>query len=1212
MDHSLGDEATRLPSDLGESLSELEPGDVVDVYRVVRLLGRGGMGEVYEVEHQKLRTRYALKIIPHRLARQTGFVERFEREARVMATLNHPNIVRVGDSRETDGRYWLRMELVSGVAVRRGDKKEHARSLADLVALGGGKLPQRTVANLLLAILDALAYAHGKGVVHRDLKPGNVLLTVRGRRIFPRISDFGLVRLVGESWVRREAEASLSSQLTGRPEDSREELGSSSRSLVGTYAYMSPEQKQGGEVDARSDLYAVGLVTFRLLTGQKDLSFDLPSQIESTLTPGWDEFLRRALRPKPDERFQTAEEMRRAVTAMLEEIARAGGSGKEGEGEAEIEAEPESAPRRRRLALFAAAAFAAVALIAVGAWALASRSDGEAKPTPKRPDAPARTKPAEPTKGAAPVIPPTKPKRPPKGAPDAAAKAGGVSAAAKPKSRGPLQAKGAAPKAEPRAKAPPEGHSAAKAGPASPTANAKATGPVESEAGAAMAAPSKTKVSEVGGSLGRVRIECWDGAPLINDLAFTKRYVWASTNCGALRIDRATGKQKEFRERDGFPAPSAHSVATTAAGDVWFGLDQFDGVVKYDGAAFRRYACSASGADLRGITTVFVDGKGRVWRVVMGTLLRPLYLDGEKWRSPPRAPRGQFGAMAEDPGGALWFGGVKRVYRFDGKRWQDRTPGRSVVKPPILAGKDPRGVACDGQGNVWLTPYSDRSAVLVLPKGRSRWRAVRLGERKRARKIALDSRGLPWIAYDRRVLRPSDSPLRGLLQILHPTRGPKIELMGVCAARFDDAGSLWLAAREKIIRLDPRSGRRADVAVAGAAWGIPKDVARDAQGTVWVAGHGLFQKAGSSWKAHYTTSASQRFHGLALDREGGVWIGAQTNVQFYQSGRFREYPLPEQFPKLRNPRSVAVDRDGHVWAADCLGGGVARFASGRWQEAPVGSLTSGRYPSNVATRLRGEPWLFGQRYSVAPGQVWRRVGRRFERVFSYPRPVRSVAWDRQGRFLALCSDGSIHRQQGGRFAVWRQTEVPIPITMTVDTADRVWVGCGAGALYVWPGARSKPVVLTGRDGLPGGEVFRLRAFDDGSVWVCQAGGVARITVGGTPGVKRERVAGPSVSGGFVSTPAKPSRAPAKAAPEAPRSDLVAKAAEALRAGSVKSVRIRGIRYKVVSVKGDTVVYETPWKARQEIPIAKLDREELLRLAKAAKSAATRPKAAPKR
>ena len=116
MDHSLGDEATRVPED-GDSLPGLQSGDVIERYRVIRLLGRGGMGQVYEVEHVELGTRHALKIIPSELAGQRGFIERFRREATVMAQLQHAGIVHVRDFACSEGRYWLQMDLVKGVPV---------------------------------------------------------------------------------------------------------------------------------------------------------------------------------------------------------------------------------------------------------------------------------------------------------------------------------------------------------------------------------------------------------------------------------------------------------------------------------------------------------------------------------------------------------------------------------------------------------------------------------------------------------------------------------------------------------------------------------------------------------------------------------------------------------------------------------------------------------------------------------------------------------------------------------------------------------------------------------------------------------------------------------------------------------------------------------------------------------------------------------------
>ena len=274
-------------------------------YRLVRLLGRGGMGEVYEAEHRVLQRKYALKLLPADFAERNEAVRRFEREARVMANLEHPNLVRVDDSGQTDGRYWLRMELVKGVT-------------PEIVTLGayakhcGGKIAPLEFAGILRQILDGLAYAHAHGVVHRDLKPGNILLekaTDGALRV--KISDFGLARLIGEDFLRSQALVSVSP--SQGPEMSAGP-GSMTRTLMGTWEYMSPEQRRGEPADERSDVYVMGLICYRLLTGG-DLGRESISQLTG-LDPAWDKFVDQAVDRRPEARFRNGEEMRKALEAV--------------------------------------------------------------------------------------------------------------------------------------------------------------------------------------------------------------------------------------------------------------------------------------------------------------------------------------------------------------------------------------------------------------------------------------------------------------------------------------------------------------------------------------------------------------------------------------------------------------------------------------------------------------------------------------------------------------------------------------------------------------------------------------------------------------------------------------------------------------------------------------------------------------------------------
>ena len=303
----------------GDPDAELAAGQSLGQYRIIRLLGRGGMGQVYEVEHDVLGLRYALTILPSQFARQPGFLDRFKREAQVMARLEHPGIVRVDEFAETDGRYWLRMQLVHGVDLASFGLPKRAVTLGEFVSARGGRLPQEEMADLLLQTLEALAYAHGHGVVHRDMKPGNLLLEDHEGGRVARISDFGLVRLVGEEWLRSRAADSLSSGLTVAGSGAQRS-GESTRALLGTYEFMSPEQKEGAEADHRADLYAVALIAYRHLTGQKALGFQLPTELTPGLASGWDAFARRGLSPSPDGRYASAEEMGQAVRQILDDI----------------------------------------------------------------------------------------------------------------------------------------------------------------------------------------------------------------------------------------------------------------------------------------------------------------------------------------------------------------------------------------------------------------------------------------------------------------------------------------------------------------------------------------------------------------------------------------------------------------------------------------------------------------------------------------------------------------------------------------------------------------------------------------------------------------------------------------------------------------------------------------------------------------------------
>src|SRR4051812_19087416 len=261
-------------------------------YKIIRKLGAGGMADVYLAEDQELGRRGAIKILNDRHAADDQFVERFRREAKNAAGLSHPNIVSIYDRGDSEGTYYIAMEYLEG------------RSLKELI-VSRGSAPVRTAIEYARQTLAALAAAHRQGIVHRDIKPHNVLVGPEGRL---KVTDFGIAR-------------SGASQMT--------EVGS----IIGTAQYLSPEQARGAPVDQTSDLYSVGVVLYELLTGQVPFTGDTPLEIAmkhlsevpkppSELRPevphDLDSVVLRALAKDPSERYQSAEEMDADLARMAE------------------------------------------------------------------------------------------------------------------------------------------------------------------------------------------------------------------------------------------------------------------------------------------------------------------------------------------------------------------------------------------------------------------------------------------------------------------------------------------------------------------------------------------------------------------------------------------------------------------------------------------------------------------------------------------------------------------------------------------------------------------------------------------------------------------------------------------------------------------------------------------------------------------------------
>ncbi|HEX6229091.1 MAG TPA: protein kinase, partial [Solirubrobacterales bacterium] len=269
-------------------MAEITEGSTLDVrYRLLNRIGSGGMADVWLADDTHLQRQVALKVLHRRFAQDREFVERFRREAEAAAGLQHPNIVAVFDRGEVDGTYYIAMQLLRG------------RSLKELI--DAGLTPDHAVA-LIRQVLEAAGFAHRHGVVHRDLKPQNVIVDDEGKAT---VTDFGIAR-AGASEITQAG------------------------SVMGTPHYLSPEQAQGLDVTSVSDLYSVGVILYEALTGRVPFEADSavaiamkqvshtpqrPSSINPQLSPALDAVVMRALEKDPGQRFQSAEAFIAALDA---------------------------------------------------------------------------------------------------------------------------------------------------------------------------------------------------------------------------------------------------------------------------------------------------------------------------------------------------------------------------------------------------------------------------------------------------------------------------------------------------------------------------------------------------------------------------------------------------------------------------------------------------------------------------------------------------------------------------------------------------------------------------------------------------------------------------------------------------------------------------------------------------------------------------------
>jgi ligand-binding sensor domain-containing protein len=1010
-------------------------GKTIGTYQVVEQVGRGGMATVFKAYQPSMDRYVAVKILPSHFTEDESFVGRFTQEARTLARLEHPHILPVHDYGEQEGTTYLVMRYVE------------AGTLKDLITREG-PMDLKETARVLGQVGGALDYAHSQDVIHRDIKPSNVLVDERGNTF---LTDFGIAKLVAET-----------AQFTA------------SGAVIGTPAYMSPEQGMGQPVDYRCDIYSLGVVLYELVTGRVPYEAEtplavllkhvndplpLPRQIKPDLPEAVERVILKAMAKAPDDRFQSAQQM---VDAL----------------EAAVAARPvEAAPPQ--VAEVATPPPASEALAA----ATLARSVSEARPVEEhRPPQvvevtpPQRAVgPAEPQVGV--TTPPVEPAAPGRKRRPWLLYAGGAALLLILLAGGVLVVLNlidgeptptAAVVVEPT---PVAGATEQPAQPEQPTTGAAEPG--EPTQAPVPAEPVQTQYTPGWTNYGN------DNFVLTLAHQGTD-YLWAGSESGLVRWNLGPGSYTRFGREDGLPSVFINDLLVDQAGDLWVATDA--GIGRYDGQSWTTYDL-ADGLDSNEVTSLFQDELGGLWAGTRGGERGlNLLLEGSRWGAPPpnflpplpvEYPNVTVMGGNEDVG---YFAGLEDegLLYFEGESWLLLTEADGLPAGGVLD-------ALLTWDSLWV---SYEEAVVQFDLETGDWETLPL---EYVHTIFETAGGEIWFGGAWRAIWYD--PYTGDYEEYDTDTGP-IPAWLVTDIAEDERGLYFASYGGGVTQYD---GDRWDTWLTNAELGGNwiEAIRQDKDGRIWFThpGTGLsrYQQQSDTWEVYGDVDGALDWpSGPGVDSAGNLGIGDYGEVVYFDGQSWQTFTAPE----LSDTSIYGIEfGPGDVqWIA--TDGGLMRHdpAGGDWS-----TFTGADHPilDDIWTFLAasdGTLWAGGEAGVVRyDGSTWARP----VALGSAPQLIDDLAEGPDGS-LWMATDGELGHLADGRWSYYPWPSDGWLETLAIAPDGSVWAGYEGLGRYD-PDSGSWQLFTTD-DGLVHDLVTAIHVTPEGVVWVGTAGGVSRLVL----------------------------------------------------------------------------------------------------------------------